>query len=77
MRNMMRQKLPVTLKVLCSMKTGIFLSLYKGKKSLRTLFDISRKALPSSNPPSTNLYISCVINRSWLTQEFQTRKFQT
>ena len=30
---------------------------------------VSRKTLLTSNPSSNDLYISCVIDKSWLTQE--------
>ena len=37
--------------------------------ALLNAFDISRKTLLTSNPSSDNLYISCVIDKNWLTQK--------
>ena len=37
--------------------------------TLSNAFDISRKTLLTSNPSSSDLYISRVIDKSWLTQE--------
>ena len=37
--------------------------------TLLNAFDISRKTLLTSNPSSDNLYISCVIDKNWLTQK--------
>ena len=36
--------------------------------TLSNAFNISRKLLRTSNPSSNDLYISCVIDKSWLTQ---------